>query len=225
MKTKEILKQLIEYLSNFEAENQGVEPLNLNDFIGYLNTQINNSLIERNVGGLNGPPIVNQMGEETHSVIARLVIIMNRYAKGYIKKALDGSKIQTGEEFSYLIILLTFESLTKTELINKNVMEKTSGIEIIKRLLKLDLIEETDDTIDKRSKRVSITLNGRNELMKVLPKMHLVTTLVSGNLTKQEQATMAYLLKKLDHYHHGIFTDDKLCDFDELTRKYLSNNN
>jgi DNA-binding MarR family transcriptional regulator len=222
MKTKEILKGLIEHLSAFEAENQSEQNLTLNDFVGYLNTQLNDSIIERNISGENAPAVVNEMGEETHSVIARLVIIMNRYAKSYIKKALEGSKIQTGEEFSYLIILLTFESLTKTELINKNIMEKTSGVEIIKRLLSLGLIQEADDTKDKRSKRVSITPSGRNELMAVLPKMHQVTNLVAGNLSKQEQATMAYLLKKLDHYHHGIFNDDRLSNFDQLSLKYLS---
>jgi hypothetical protein len=52
---------------------------------------------------------------------------MYRYAKGYIKKALQESIIQTPDEFSFLITLMTFESLTKTELINKQVIEKTSG--------------------------------------------------------------------------------------------------
>jgi hypothetical protein len=62
-----------------------------------------------------------------------LVTLLFRYAKGYIKKALQDSIIQTADEFAFNLI--TFESLTKTELISKQVMEKTSGVEVIKRLV------------------------------------------------------------------------------------------
>lgn len=221
MRTKHILLEVIEHLSAFELQNPRTENLTLADFVGYLNGQAGiPNIKERQDSGDKAPWVVD-MGEETDSTIARLVVIMNRYAKSYIKKALDGSRIQTGEEFSYLIILLTFDSLTKTELINKNIMEKTSGTEVIKRLLNLGFIHEFDDQEDKRSKRISISEEGRAELYKILPKMHEVTSLVAGNLNQHERATLAYLLKKLDHHHHDIFTNDRSSSFEELTTKYL----
>ncbi len=222
MRTKDILMAVIEHLSVFEAQNPKAENLTLADFVGYLNGQVDApNITEREEAGDKAPQWIMEMGEETHSIIARLVIIMNRYAKSYIKRALDGSRIQTGEEFSYLIILLTFDSLTKTELINKNIMEKTSGTEVIKRLLNLGFIKEFDDQEDKRSKRISITNEGKTELYKILPKMHEVTSLVAGNLNQHERATLAYLLKKLDHHHHDIFTNDRSSSFEELSSKYL----
>ena len=66
---------------------------------------------------------------------------------------------------------MTYDSLNKGELIQKQVMEKTSGTEIINRLIKLGLIEQFDDETDKRSMRVKMTVLGRMEIVKILPQM------------------------------------------------------
>ena len=68
--------------------------------------------------------------------------MMYHYAKGYIKKALRDSYLQTSDEFSFLITLMTYDSITKGELITKHVMEKTSGSEVIRRLIKRGMIVE-----------------------------------------------------------------------------------
>jgi DNA-binding MarR family transcriptional regulator len=56
---------------------------------------------------------------------------------------------------------VTYESLSKSELIQKQVMEKTSGTEIINRMIKMGLIESFNDETDKRSVRVKMTPAGR----------------------------------------------------------------
>jgi DNA-binding MarR family transcriptional regulator len=221
MKTRDILIGVIEHLSAFEAENINAENLTLTDFVGFLNSQVGLPELQHRRDSGEKEAWLVESGEETESTIGRLLVIMNRYAKGYLKKALEGSPIQTGEEFSYLIVLLTFESLTKTELNNKNIMEKTSGTEVIKRLIKLGFIEEFDDPEDKRSKRISITERGKSEIFRILPKMDSFAHLVVGNLNPQERATLAYLLKKLDHYHHEIYLNDRKSSFEELKEKYL----
>ncbi|WP_313185847.1 hypothetical protein [Sphingobacterium siyangense] len=77
--------------------------------------------------------------------ISTLLVFMYRYAVVYFKKALKEGPINTLDEFSFLIVLMTYPSLSKTELVQKLIMEKTSGIEVIKRLLKNELIEEFDN--------------------------------------------------------------------------------
>ena len=221
MRTKEILVGLIDQLAEYEKGTAESDELTMAGFLQFVNNKnAPNPIPVRNDSGDLAPWLV-EMGEETDTVIARLVTVMNRYAKSYIKRALHGSDIQTGEEFSFMLYLMTFESLTKTELINKNIVEKTSGMEVIKRLLKLGYIHEFEDSQDKRSKRIALTNEGRNELLKVLPLMRKVSSLVTGNLNDQERSMLAYLLKKLDHYHHDVFLNDKLTDFQALTTKYL----
>jgi DNA-binding MarR family transcriptional regulator len=104
---------------------------------------------------------------------------------------------------------MTYDSLSKSELIAKQIMEKTSGTEIINRLVKRGMIFETSDENDKRSIRVSITKSGRDEIIKILPLMSMVTEIVVGNLSTEEINTLSYLLKKLDYFHNDIYLNKR----------------
>jgi DNA-binding MarR family transcriptional regulator len=141
---------------------------------------------------------------------------MFRYAKIYVKKALHDSPIQTADEFAFLINLMTFASLTKTELINKQVMEKTSGTEVIKRLAAQGMIREFADETDKRSVRVAISHKGRSEVIRLLPEMAKVSQIVVGNLSDAEIKTLSYLLKKLDFFHNDIFMNKRNLSLEEI---------
>jgi len=88
-------------------------------------------------------------------------------------------------------------------------MEKTSGTEVIRRLVKRGMIVETADQNDKRSIRVSITKTGRDEILKILPMMSKVTEIVVGNLSSEEINTLSYLLKKLDYFHNDIYINKR----------------
>jgi DNA-binding MarR family transcriptional regulator len=216
---KEIITELIEEMYKFDAELKGEQSFTLTDFAGYLNSKmVEGNAFKRKIGGNEeGRELANYNSRTTDITI--LLVLMNRYAKSYVKKALAGKIIQTGDEFSFLITLLTFESLTKTELINKQVIEKTSGTEIIKRLLNQELITEFDDPNDKRSVRVAITPKGRTEILSILPGMSVVSNIVKGNLTDAEISTLSYLLKKLDFYHNDIFQNKRNYSLEELVEK------
>jgi len=159
---------------------------------------------------------INNSGNQRESELAVLFSLMFKYAKQYIKKGLYMSELQTADEFSFLIVLLTYPSLTKMELIQKNVMEKTSGMEVIKRLQRYEMIEQFDDEIDKRSKRVKITEKGKVEVFRLLPEMSKISSIISGNLTDSEKLTLSYLLKKLDHFHNDIYLNEKGLSIEEL---------
>ena len=118
---------------------------------------------------------------------------------------LKDSSLQTPDEFSFLITLMNYDSLSKIDLITKMVMEKTSGTEVIIRLAKRGMIVEIAEEDDKRSIRVSIRKTGRDEILKILPQMSKVTEIVVGNLNIEEINTLSYLLKKLDYFHNDIY--------------------
>ena len=216
---KEIITELIEEMYRFDAEFQGERSFTLADFAGYLNSKmVEENSSKRKIGGDEQNLELENYNNHTTDITI-LLVLMNRYAKSYVKKALAGKIVQTGDEFSFLITLLTFESLTKTELINKQVIEKTSGTEIIKRLLNQELISEFADPNDKRSVRVAITPKGRNEIFSILPEMAVVSSIVKGNLTDNEVSTLSYLLKKLDFYHNDIFQNKRNLSLNELIEK------
>ncbi len=217
MKTKKILIELIELLDEFESEREVVgQEMNMSDFLGFLNSKNRSENIKTKQlkGDYAGYKYEETDGPVTD--ISILIVLMFRYAKGYIKKALRDSAIKTADEFSFLMTLMTYESLSKSELIQKQVMEKTSGTEIINRMIKMGLIESFNDETDKRSVRVKMTPAGRMEIIKILPEMQKVSKIVTGNLNETEKNTMAYMLRKLEHYHNDIFMNKKDSELEEL---------
>jgi len=216
MKKSEILTTLIDRFFSFDSEMGNQEEYSMEEFLGYLNEKSGREeLTMREISGENRGWFKDEY-RNTASDISILIVLMNHYAKWYIKKVLRDSLLQTPDEFSFLITLMTYDSLSKSELITKQVMEKTSGSEVIRRLIKRGLIVESADENDKRSVRVSITQSGREEILRILPIMSKVTKIVVGNLSAEEINTLSYLLKKLDYFHNDIYINKRGQSFSEI---------
>jgi DNA-binding MarR family transcriptional regulator len=216
MKKSEILTTLIDRFFSFDAEMGNHEEYSIDEFIGYLNAKSGiEDLAMREISGENKEWFKDEY-RNTKSDISILIVLMSHYAKWYIKKVLRESNLQTPDEFSFLITLMTYKSLNKSELITKQVMEKTSGTEVIRRLIKRGLIVESADENDKRSIRLSITKSGREEILRILPLMSKVTKIVVGNLTPEEINTLSFLLKKLDYFHNDIYINKREHPLNEI---------
>jgi MarR family transcriptional regulator, lower aerobic nicotinate degradation pathway regulator len=150
-----------------------------------------------------------------------LIGTLFRYVKNYSKKVFENSQVQTIDEFTYLAILMNYGSMSKSELISRNVHEKTTGMEIIRRLIKYDFITQTDDLNDKRSQIITITEKGKVEIFQLFHEMSKVSTIVSGDLSAQEKMILSYLLQKLDIFHRNIYDNEKREDLDFLMGKYF----
>jgi len=215
MKKSDVLKEIIDILyspDNPEGENG---EYGMDDFLGYVNSRYNGGeLAMRKISGEKSPELERQRKQSDD--ISILIVLMYRYARGYIRKALKESMLQTADEFSFLITLMTFSSLTKSELINTQVMEKTSGTEVIRRLVKEGMISESGDKGDRRAVRVSITERGRKEIFRILPVMSLVSDIVRGNLGPGEVNTLVYLLRKLDYFHNDVFHNARKASLEEI---------
>lgn len=144
-------------------------------------------------------------GRSPESEISTLIVHMNRYAKTYSKSAIYNSAFSTQEEFIYLINLNSFGSMTKTELIKKNLQEKPVGIQIINRLIKQGWIGQNDSLEDKRSKIIFITAEGIETLENNMEKIRQATQVIAGNLIDAEKMQLIKILQKLDRFHHSIY--------------------
>jgi MarR family transcriptional regulator, organic hydroperoxide resistance regulator len=201
MRTGNLLKELIEMVGAFDAAVPEGEELTMAGFADYLNRQPLWKNDDR--------AIIN---------ISKNVSLLHRYSKFYLKKVLKDSTLQTIDEYSYLICLFQYGSLTKTELNNINAMEKTSGNEVIRRLVKSHLITQQPDDTDKRSIRVSITKNGEEELNRIFPGLKKAAVILSENLADGEKENLDRFLSKLCDYHHFIFTERRNDDIDEIIK-------
>lgn len=219
MRSKEILIQIVEYLDLFEKENKHLTEYNFDDVINFIQSQefSKKEFPDKKYTFEKGGKYAGlNLKESKANSLSRLLSLNYRYAKDYIKKALEGSQLQTVEEFSYLIVLMTNDHLSKTELILENAMAKTSGTEVIKRLLRKELITQFDDKKDKRSQLVAISPKGLEEMKKVFPKMQMASDIISGNLNQSEQQTLNFLLKKLEAHHNDLFINHRVESLDQL---------
>ena len=189
MKSYQLIHQLLDIIDKLEVDKKG-QGVSMNDLTGFLlafgasNPEDNVTAADIRFGKKE-----NQAQEQAYQLdnnIGRLFVYMSRYAKSYIKKALDGTPLQTAEDFTCLAILLTHDSLSKSELIKSNLQEKTSGTEVIRRLISAELVAQWDDTDDKRSKRVAITNTGKELLYLVFDDMNDVGKMITGNLSYAE---------------------------------------
>jgi DNA-binding MarR family transcriptional regulator len=210
----QLLRQVLDKLEHYQDSVQDKKQLNLSGFTAFLATSdmkhFESDALDAGDNTTQSRDARLELEKNPGSIdttISQMVIFMNRYAKQYIKKALKDSEIKTMDEFSYLSMLLTFGQLSKIELINKNMQEKTTGIETIKRLLKYEFVSQRDNPKDKRSQLLLLTEKGKTVLYGVFENMHLVSKVISGNLLDVEKIQLAYLLKKLDIYHNEIFVN------------------
>lgn len=191
----QLVKTLMKEVELFE-ERMGTN-LTIEGFSHFLNERLNKSQHKASAI-LNAPPTKD--GD-----IARLVTTLNRYARLYFKVVLEHEDTQNIDELIFLLILLEFGELSKTELITHAVSEKTTGMEILKRMEQNEMIFAVANPNDGRSKLIKISEKGTTMLNKLFPLMSKVSKLVGGNLSFEEKDTLFMLLKKLDDFHKPIY--------------------
>ena len=143
----------------------------------------------------------------TENEICKQVILLGRFSKLLIRKGLGKFPDLANEEFTYLYRLKDEPDLTKIQLIEKNGQEKQTGIQIIKRLLKSELLEEKNDTEDKRSKRLNLTKKGKEIFHASVSNVNNTSKLLSKILNDAEKDEFLKILKKLNEFHSHIYMD------------------
>jgi DNA-binding MarR family transcriptional regulator len=148
------------------------------------------------------PTTSDKETDEAHLV--RHLFFLHRYARSYGRKALESSALGSVDEFLYLAFLEKFGPMGKTDLIQRNRHEKPTGMEIIRRLLDLGLVIQTDDPHDRRSKTLSLTTAGTALLEQATPDMQKIFRLMAGNLSAVERFQLMQMLDKLERFHQVV---------------------
>ena len=209
------LNLIIEILSELDAfqKSQNSNQLTLEDFRLYLNEKAYERENPRNLSEKYDLQVFDLENE-----IAKQVIMLGRYSKHLIKKSLENHSDLINEDFTYLFRLMDYPSLTKMQLIEKNAHEKQSGIEIIKRLVRNGLIQESPDENDKRSTRVQVTAKGKKVFQESMKDITVVSKIMCGKLNTEEKEQLLNSLKKLNTFHHTVYTNLRNEDPGEIVK-------
>jgi len=197
------IKKLIDWAEKFESQLSDGEFWDDGNFANWLSLEVNL-----------GKHADTTLTEKTKPFITMYIYFMYKYALFYSRKIFKDSLIYSIDDFSVLASLLPNKQLKKTDVIRKNISEKSSGNEVLKRLLRLKLIKETDNPNDKRSKLLELSPAGFNEINAVRSQLEKMGSLVAGDLSEQEIIMLLNMLSKLHDFHKPLFeaNDEKLLN-------------
>jgi len=144
-----------------------------------------------------GPPV--------NGMIAMYLSFMARYAQFYSRRVFRDTVVYSEDDWGVLVSLYPDARLKKTDVMRGCIMEKSSGNEVLKRMLKKGLLREHPHPEDGRSKLIELTDAGRAAFESVQGRIVKLSDAVVADLTEEEKAGLLELLVKLNRYHKPIF--------------------
>jgi len=161
-------------------------------------------------------------GELRPDLNGQLVILLRRIGKfhiAYSNKALEGTGLDQMEEFGILVTIYNQKHPIKSEAIYHNIMELSSGSNILIRLKKRGLVSEYDDEQDKRVKRLKLTAKGEETLLKAKDIVLKVAHMMVHALSDEDKQLCIQLLHPIDKRFSAIFAKQKNKSFEDIYRE------
>ncbi|HLN73478.1 MAG: MarR family winged helix-turn-helix transcriptional regulator [Methylococcaceae bacterium] len=213
------LKQLIDLWEEYEDNSVQTS---LRDFAGWLNGKVEEKPVKNEKAAyvrLSNPPALyvqtlNNFDDNT--LFLEYISRIARFHEFYTRKFLEGLPINSRLEFQFLQTVHILQQAKKTDLINLLLVEYTTGMDIIKRLINNGLFVETQNENDKRVKLLELTGDGK-KLLSVAEKRlkeerNMFLECISMNKWKK---TMPYL-QELAEFHNSIYIHHNNKPYSEL---------
>jgi MarR family transcriptional regulator, lower aerobic nicotinate degradation pathway regulator len=209
IKKEKMSKKIVELVNLWAAYEQDEPELSIQDFcIRYLSEQTSAPIKDICDEPIN-IPINNWLGALSGRI--------SRYALMYTKKALAPLNLSSIDDMVYLIIVQEHGNPRKSEVIHQALSEFPSGIDVIKRLVKMELLEELHDETDRRSKRLRITNKGQEMLWQSMELVSKASDAAFSTLTPAEKMMLSGLLDRLDKFHWNHYKETRSAEgIDEI---------
>lgn len=127
----------------------------------------------------------------------------------YARIAISETELKSFEGFPYLNALKHRGESRKTDVINHNLAELSTGIEILKRLKKQGMITERQDPEDGRSRLVKISPQGEEVLQQCYEKLRYVTEMIFDGTDEDDIQLCIQLLKQIEIRHARLAVECK----------------
>jgi MarR family transcriptional regulator, lower aerobic nicotinate degradation pathway regulator len=200
MSNTKVISELITAFEQYEQEAKQATAEGFAKWLMAAKTQPTSSMNTQLKMG-NKDAYANENVNQTDNAIGILISMMSKYARHYSKAAMEKLPLNSIEEFGYLAHLSTHGEMTKTALVSKGMDGKTTGMDIIRRLVENNLAKEINNPDDGRSILLRITEKGKKVLGQSYMRMGMVSKVVVGDLTEAEKKLLLQALQKLATYH------------------------
>jgi DNA-binding MarR family transcriptional regulator len=134
------------------------------------------------------------------SEAAFLIWRLSKFIRYYVKPVLTEKGLSSQDDFAILAHVDYLKTCSKKEAVGANIIDSTTGIEIIKRLIKQNLITEKENKEDKRQKLISLTAKGKDVLTSIYVGFSSIQD-VLVDMSIDERNVLITTLKRLDLFH------------------------
>lgn len=151
-----------------------------------------------------------------------LLKIIGRITKlnmSYASKALLGTEVAQLEEFGMLATILQEGNPRKTDIIYSNLLELSSGTDMLNRLKKKGFLREYGDSNDKRSKRIELTAKGKKITEQCYERVTRNARMLMQSISEDDKELCVHILKDIEIKLSVLWPSHKGKSFDEIYRE------
>jgi hypothetical protein len=139
----------------------------------------------------------------------------------YYRAAMTEAKLPFPEAFYFINSLHWLKQAKKTELINHIMVEYTTGMDCISKLVKEGLISETPHETDKRAKMLHLTPEGEKLLQSCYPYMHRACQMIFKGFDPQMLKLCISLLSNIEIKHSQLAIAVRHLDFESMYKEVM----
>lgn len=225
----EILKQLIDLYAQYEGGEKSPDIFSFIQWVGnkYDSEPETLKTKEREHYSQHGAseiPVYKSL--ELRSRFLENIAALSRYHEFYTKKALKDIEINSRMEYLFLQTVENMQQAKKTDLINVLQIEYTTGMDTIRRLLNNDLLSETTNENDKRSRLLQLTDKGEKVLSLANKNMADEACLFLATTSDNKWKKVLLVLEEMNDFHRFVYENHSDKPFAEISNmidslKYL----
>lgn len=161
-----------------------------------------------NFGGGAVPP-------QPKNYLLKLISYLTRIGGEYFQKAFEHiPEIRKREDFYLLNTIHTKRECRKTEVIYDQVMDLTTGMDALARLIQSGLLEERVDPADRRARLLRLTAEGERVLFACYQASRAVAQLMFFSMQEEEVLWSISLLKHSEAIHSARFQELRDLSFE-----------
>lgn len=216
-----IIKQLIDLWENFE--NEVFEDHNLLNFSEWMVEQIKEKSISNTKTETKYDHNLRSETElylsklESKTLFQEYIFRIARLEDFYIRKYLVDLPLNSRLEYLFLYTINNLERARKTDLISIHLVEYTTGMDTIRRLVKNNFINELQDKEDKRAKILVLTKEGNELLKKANRRMEEARNVFLACISPNKWKKTIPVLKEINEFHNNIYLNHYDKPFPEIS--------
>ena len=205
------LVKLVNEWAAFESEHPGAQ---IEDFCRHFLIHKREQEQEGTLFGGHNPPDLN-------SSIAKMFGRLSTITLYYFKQLMKDNKNIEMEIFGLLNTLYQRKEAKKVDVINDNLMEQSTGIDMLNRLKKNGLITERVDPGDKRAKLIKLTEEGMQTLYKCWFALGEISFMLYHDINEDDKKLVLQLFSNTEIKHTQLALENRHVGMEEIMEKFI----